>query len=299
MPIGCGKCIECRKQKADNWKIRLYEEVKTDKTGKFVTLTFSDESLIKLWDYCEQKNYSSYNKDNDIATKAVRLFLERYRKQYKKSMKHWLITELGHTGTERIHLHGILFTAVNKEEIERLWSYGYVYIGDFVNEKTVNYIVKYVTKVDAQHKNYEPKVLTSAGIGKNYLTNGKNVNRYIGEDTKDYYRTTQGYKKRLPIYYRNYIYTEEERELLWMQKLDKEERYVMGEKVDVKDDEENYFNLLNYYRRVNKSMGYGDDSLDWDAKLYKTNLNYLKLKTKLNKIQKKDVRFANTKTHLS
>ena len=43
-------------------------------------------------------------------------------------------------------------------------------------------------------------------------------------------------------------------------------------------------------------MGYGDDSLDWDAKLYRTNLNYLKLKTKLNKIQKKDVRFANTKT---
>ena len=123
VPIGCGKCIECRKQKADNWKIRLYEEVKTDKTGKFVTLTFSDESLIKLWDYCEQKNYSSYNKDNDIATKAVRLFLERYRKHYKKSMKHWLITELGHTGTERIHLHGILFTAVNNKEIERLWSY--------------------------------------------------------------------------------------------------------------------------------------------------------------------------------
>ena len=27
VPIGCGKCIECRKQKADNWKIRLYEEV--------------------------------------------------------------------------------------------------------------------------------------------------------------------------------------------------------------------------------------------------------------------------------
>ena len=38
VPIGCGKCIECMKQKKRNWQVRLLEEIKTDRTGKFVTL---------------------------------------------------------------------------------------------------------------------------------------------------------------------------------------------------------------------------------------------------------------------
>ena len=41
VPTGCGNCIECRKQKARNWQLRMLEEVKTETNGKFVTLTFS------------------------------------------------------------------------------------------------------------------------------------------------------------------------------------------------------------------------------------------------------------------
>ena len=46
--------------------------------------------------------------NNEIATKAIRLCLERIRKQTGKSIKHWFITELGHEKTERLHLHGIV-----------------------------------------------------------------------------------------------------------------------------------------------------------------------------------------------
>ena len=48
VPVGCGKCIECVKQKGRAWQVRLLEEVKNNKSGKFVTLTFSDESITKL-----------------------------------------------------------------------------------------------------------------------------------------------------------------------------------------------------------------------------------------------------------
>ena len=48
VPIGCGKCIECMKQKKRNWQVRLLEEIKHDRTGKFVTLTFSEEALESL-----------------------------------------------------------------------------------------------------------------------------------------------------------------------------------------------------------------------------------------------------------
>ena len=38
-----------------------------------------------------------YEKDNNIATLSVRRFLERWRKEFKRSVRHWLITELGQT----------------------------------------------------------------------------------------------------------------------------------------------------------------------------------------------------------
>lgn len=105
VPIGCGNCIECRQQKAREWQTRLHEELKITNYAYFVTLTFSNESLEELAKELECKEPDT----NGVATIAVRRFLERWRYKYKKSVRHWLITELGHENTERIHLHGILF----------------------------------------------------------------------------------------------------------------------------------------------------------------------------------------------
>ena len=203
VPVGCGKCIECMKQKSRAWQVRLYEEIRENNTGKFVTLTFNNESLKELT-RIYKKEYKDYKKieENEIATIAVRRFLERWRKKYKKSVRHWLVTELGHNGTERIHLHGILFTD-KPEEIENICQYGYVFVGEYVNESTITYIVKYINKIDVKNKGYQPKVLTSAGIGKNYLNrHDSSLNKYNGKETKEFYRTKSGTKLNLPIYYR-------------------------------------------------------------------------------------------------
>ena len=63
----------------------------------------------------------------------------------------------------------------------------------------------------------------------------------------------------MPIYWRNKIYSESEREELWLMKLDKQTRYVMGEKVDISKDEKAYEGLVKYYREINKALGYGSD----------------------------------------
>ena len=78
----------------------------------------------------------------------------------------------------------------------------------------------------------------------------------------------------------NKNYKEEEKELLWLNKLDKEERFVLGEKVSVKDNEESYERLLKYYRVINKQLGYGDDSSNWDKKLYNRQKRMIKYLTK-------------------
>ena len=86
--------------------------------------------------------------NNEIATKAIRLCLERIRKQTSKSIKHWFITELGHEKTERLHLHGIVWGIGTDKLITDKWNYGITFTGFFVNEKTINYITKYMLKVD-------------------------------------------------------------------------------------------------------------------------------------------------------
>ena len=55
VPVGCGKCMECKKQKTREWTVRLNEEIRNNKNGKFVTLTFSDESIKEL-DACIGNN---------------------------------------------------------------------------------------------------------------------------------------------------------------------------------------------------------------------------------------------------
>lgn len=283
VPVGCGKCMECLKQKSREWKVRLSEEIRHNKDGKFITFSFSDYSYITLGK--EIKGLTGYEKDNEIAKIAVRRFLEKWRQKNKKSVKHWFITELGKKNTERIHLHGLIFTEKDNEYIKNVWSYGNVYIGDYVNEKTINYIAKYLTKTDPIHKEYKPKILTSAGIGKGYTDRyDAETNKYNGKETKEVYRNRQGIKMALPIYYRNKIYSEEEKEKLWLQKLDKQERWINGIRVDISNGEEQYYKLLEVEREKNKRLGYGDDSINWERKRYENERHNL---IKLQKIYKK------------
>lgn len=277
--IGCQECIECRRQKANQWRVRLQEELKENAVAKFVTLTFSNEELIKLI------KETRVGESNAIMTIAMRRFLERWRKKYKKSVKHWAVTELGGRH-DRIHVHTILFTDVENETIQKIWKYGNIWVGDYVNQKTINYIVKYMTKIDEKHKNYKSIVLTSPGIGKNYKNAERN--KYNGINTKDNYILNNGQKIALPIYYRNKIYSEEEREKLWIQRIEREERYVMGERIKMitKEDELLYFRKLKAAQAKNKRIGYGDDGKEWQKEIYNISLRKLNEHKKIRDIKK-------------
>jgi hypothetical protein len=266
VPVGCGKCIECKKQKSRQWQVRMNEELRTNTNATFVTLTFSNEEYTKLSK--EVKTTGGYEHDNEIATLATRRFLERWRKKTKKSIKHWLITEIGGERYEKIHLHGIIWSKDTKE-IKEKWKYGFVYIGEYVNEETIGYITKYVNKIDQKHKSYNSKILCSPGIGKNYINRtDSQKNKYQEGKTNETYTTRTGIKLNLPIYYRNQIYTEEEKEKLWLEKLDKNERYICGEKIQINKDNTEYYKLLKYYREKNKRLGYGDNSKEWQQNEY-------------------------------
>ncbi len=283
VPVKCGKCIECRRAKAREWKIRLCEEIKKNKQiPLFVTLTFSEEAINSLI-YETGKPGA-----NDIATTAMRRFNERWRKRYKKAIKHWCVSELGHNGTERVHLHGIIWvdTQEQKESISEIWKYGYVYIGKYVNFQTINYIVKYVTKIDIDHKGYEGIILCSPGIGKGY---DNRHNRFNGEETNELYTLPNGIRLPMPIYYRNKTYTESEREELWLNKLNTLKRYVNGIEIDISKSIDAYEAVLTKAQEDNRKLGFGDNSQEWSKKDYLATNGSIQEKTRKMKQKSKFV----------
>lgn len=274
------------------------EDIRHNKNGKFVTLTFTAEAIAELMDKIMtetegviDEDEGGYELDNMIATRAVRWFLERWRKKYKKSVRHWLITELGHEQTERIHLHGIIWTDESMDEIEKIWKYGWVWKGkgekmeNYVNEETVNYLIKYVTKMDHEHPNYMSKVLTSAGMGKGYMNRQDSQRNKYKEDgtTKEKYRLRTGAEVNLPIYWRNKIYTEEQREKLWIEKIERNERWICGVKVQA-DHHEAVMRLLEVFRERNLKLGYGSDEVTWQQEEYENKMRQLKRQEQRRKL---------------
>ena len=81
-----------------------------------------------------------------------------------------------------------------------------------------------------------------------------------------------GGKLNLPIYYRNKIFTEEEREKLFLDKIEKGIVYVLGSKIDLKTEELRYMGVLVSERERCERLYY-DNPKEWDRRKY---LNRLK-----------------------
>lgn len=283
VPVGCGNCMECMKKKKREWSIRLKEHLR-DHRGIFITLSFSEDSLVRLEESLRQKGCTleGYDLDNEMANLAQQRFSARYKVKFGKRPHKWLVTELGHQNTERIHLHGILFDVESdNKSLEELWKYGNVWIGPFCNGATANYITKYLIKTDPLHKEYKPRIWCSPGIGKGYVDRMTRQHEFKGDRTIDFYRHDSGSRDALPIYYRNKLFTEREREELWCQKLDKQLRFVNGIKIDISQGDEKYYSCVYQQRKVNKELGYGNDEINWDRRFYERQRRMLKRKERI------------------
>lgn len=259
IPVKCGFCIECRKQKQREWRVRLEEELH-ENYGYFVTLTISQEGIKDL----EEKTGLKWKENpNEIASKGLRLFLERVRKDTKKSMRHWCVTELGEEN-DRIHLHGIFFGQRAVELIKKHWKYGFSFIGQYCNSRSVNYMTKYMLKVDIKHPEFIQTVLASPGIGSGYfkrldwLWQKQNYNK-LEVPT---YTFRNGTKMAMPKYYKDKIFSEKERNKMWINNLNRGILWIYGEKVKA-DDWYTINNLRKYWQDFGKNT-MKDNPIAWD-----------------------------------
>lgn len=193
LKVPCGKCAECRKSKRLQWSIRLINEIRSHDENHFITLTLDDASLKRF---------------KKTPKKPLMLYIDRLRKNIGFRPKYFFVSELGETNN-RLHYHGIIF-GVSKDKLpfttERdKWKYGHVWIG-YCNDKTANYITKYILKDDV---NYKPFILCSNGIGISYLDK-KNISSWHinGFDFRDYINHN-GTMYPLPVYYKNKLYNDD------------------------------------------------------------------------------------------
>lgn len=146
-----------------------------------------------------------------------------------------MITELGGNATERLHLHGLIWCTKDQvNDIDAIWKYGTTFIGEYVNEKTIGYIIKYMLKTDEKHIYYKPKVFVSKGIGAGYIESTRsNRNIFKGRETNTKYKMSDGREVSLPTYYRNKLWTPEEKEYLRILQLEKKEKWIGGTRYDI------------------------------------------------------------------
>lgn len=231
--VPCGKCPECTARRASHWSFRLMQEHKVSMSAQFVTLTY-DTKYVPI----SPRGFMTLNR------RDVQLFMKRLRKDNTNKLKYYCVGEYG-SKTWRPHYHMLLFNA-NIETIQAAWFQGQIHYGE-VTPASVGYTLKYMCKPTRipQHQNddREPeRALMSKGLGKSYLTD--NVLRYHKENIERAFITLLGGNKiSIPRYYKDKIFTEEERELI--AKIGREKHYEIRDELV-----ENEFN--NSYQEYEK-----------------------------------------------
>ena len=161
--IPCGKCIGCRLDYSRAWADRCVLESLEYPPDRcwFVTLTYSDDAFVT-----KDRSLITEKGTLTLYPRDVQLFIKRLREHWKRvynvdGIRFFMCGEYGST-TARPHYHLLLYNLpipdlkfyssnslgdllYNSDEIESLWSYGFVVIGKF-EWKTAAYTARYVLK---------------------------------------------------------------------------------------------------------------------------------------------------------
>lgn len=227
LSVPCGKCEACRNDDSNMWRIRLKEHFYSSDNAFFITLTYNDDTLP----------YAQCTLDDGRVTwhetfdkSDVQKFFKRFRKKFEdyykkqdKSLSYFLVSEYGPTYF-RPHYHAILFNVPVlsdipevqnfkiTEEIYNLWGKGFVKV-DSCNEARICYCTKYMSCVTVIPK-WLPKPfrLISKGIGLSYISNER-LMRWHKDQLNCYYQDGQ-FKLKLPKYYKDKIFDEDEKRLI-------------------------------------------------------------------------------------
>jgi len=208
----CGKCIHCYKRNISQWSFRLMQEEKHSISSSFITLTYDPVHLP----------IGKVSKRMELRKNDLQKFFKRLRDHHQrkpfiskdkrtKPIKYYCVGEYGAT-TARPHYHAIVFNC-DIELISKAWTQGSIYYGD-VSFASVGYVLKYLNKNNKLHRSDprpQPFRLSSIGLGLDYLT-PEMIAWHKADIPNRYYCQAPGnIKLSMPRYYKQKIYTDDER----------------------------------------------------------------------------------------
>lgn len=151
MDVPCQKCIICLKNQQNQWIPRIYYELKECKCASFLTLTYNNRAVPRVFDKDTGEEFKSLKKQD------FQLVLKRFRQHYcrergisKVDWKYFMCGEYGPT-TLRPHYH-VIFFGLKPDDLSFFISewqkdFGYVHSQQIkLTHKSLYNISAYVAK---------------------------------------------------------------------------------------------------------------------------------------------------------
>lgn len=243
--IPCGKCGRCTQRRKMEWGFRMQNELIHSKTAYFVTLTY-DPQNVPINKYGQKTLIPTRKIDLEIKAqeegrkrktkkwkgqqidRSVQGFVKRVRQNQMRIYQNDITIEsltnglgpkdkikfyaAGEYGTERHrpHYHLIMFNT-SRRAIEMSWTLGGIDCR-IATSGEIAYVMKYLDKQVTNEKvtMKEPEFSTmSEGIGENYIKKNKQWHKQNLDIL--YVTTSAGIRIPMPKFYREKMFTEEER----------------------------------------------------------------------------------------
>lgn len=229
--VPCGHCVNCRKEHAKEWKIRLLHESQYHEFFQFVTLTYDDDHLVSP----------------SLVKSDLQKFFKRLRKNTGSKFKYFACGEYG-PKTFRPHYHFIIFAFFPVEVYQSCWPLGFVKVGNKMSDKSLSYVSGYVDKkVCERPKDYikkglvPPFLLSSQGLGLQWCLDNSKLLLEQG------YIRYNGFPCPIPRYYRKKlgIYNNIDYFIQYQKKLDLD-MSSKGYDPSVPNDKVKYFEKVYY-----------------------------------------------------
>lgn len=207
----CGQCGECRLSRARSWATRCVHEATQWKESCFITLT-----------------YKTAPENNSLDPIDTRNFIRRFREQFKKPFKYFLVGEYGDENN-RPHYHALIFgtdfgyskyhspknkdalnniyelhntTALSNPELDSIWGLGHTSVGELTFDSAAycaQYSMKKVNgpKAKDHYGLRHPEFMRTSqnAIGKQYAL------RYADEIIHNNKVISNGNDQPIPTYY--------------------------------------------------------------------------------------------------
>ena len=296
-PVSCGKCPVCRKNRCNEWVFRLMIEERYCIASHFVTLTYDTWSVpltknnmmtLHKGDKCYYRKGPKKGQWNGKYETDLQKYIKAIRKKNneiadKKGIErpkvvYWATGEYGDKNY-RPHYHLIIFNVLDSNIFAECWKKKYidgkyrqsgiVHIGNCTSD-SVAYCLKYLDKEnriplhsnDKRRKEYN---IQSLNIGAAYLTD--QMIEYHKRHLNRYYLRVGRFKYKMPRYYADKIFTEEEKRKIsyyvgkhYIEQDKKKEEYLKRRKISLDlatyKDLEIYGRWINYKNSLLKNNRY-------------------------------------------